>query len=173
MKKRTIIMLVPLAGIVSLATMSAQADCLAEADALEQRLPKGQQGADATTTEKDRDETASASEDSATSGRSTSAGNMKEGDAKEEDKADIKGGSEAESKEEAVAAKGPEVEEGGGVTTYAEGGPAQPAENWFGDEPQRGKRVEERLVAARQFARQGDEQACREELEKARALIGE
>jgi hypothetical protein len=70
----------------------------------------------------------------------------------------------------ASGSNGPTVVEGGKTTTYAEGGPAQPAESWFGD-PQKGKAVEERLIAARSFAEQGDEEACQEQVDKVRSLI--
>ena len=64
------------------------------------------------------------------------------------------------------------VKERVGTTKYPEGGAAQPAESWLGSPPQQGQQVEEGLATARRFGEQGDEAACRRELEKAKGVSG-
>ena len=64
------------------------------------------------------------------------------------------------------------VTERGGTTKYPEGGAAQPAESWLGSPPQKGQQVEEGLATARRFGEEGDEAACRRELEKAKGVSG-
>ncbi len=69
---------------------------------------------------------------------------------------------------ERLTEKSKTVREAGGTTTYAPGGPARPRENWFG-KPPIDPAVLKHLSDAKQEAKRGDEQACLNALEKAKA----
>lgn len=94
----------------------------------------------------------------------------KEAVEEEQAKADPEAVEEAtETVKEELAENNTTIKEDGGTTTYVEGGPAQPTENWFGKPPRQGA-VLAKLDEARGFAEAGDEAACDEALTAAQKL---
>ena len=75
-------------------------------------------------------------------------------------------GQEEEVVDKEVIGDGAAVQEAGGETVYAEGGPATPRENWFGSPPKKAA-VLAHLKTAKDEQQAGNEKACLDSIEKA------
>lgn len=80
-------------------------------------------------------------------------------------------GSEEQVVEEEMVEEGEAVNEGGGETVHADGGPAEPRENWFTSESEELGTVLTHLDAARKARSSGDEKACMEQVQQAEKLL--
>lgn len=80
-------------------------------------------------------------------------------------------GNEEEVVVEEMIEKGETVKERGGETVHADGGPAEPRENWFTSRSEELGTVLTHLDAAREAQSSGDEKTCIDQVQQAEKLL--
>jgi hypothetical protein len=81
-------------------------------------------------------------------------------------------GDEEEVVEEEMVENGESIQQHGGETVHADGGPAAPAESWFTEDSDKAV-VLTHLDGAKKAQQAGDEKACLEEIEQAEAILSD